>query len=650
MSSSVIGALRVNLGLDSAQFEKGSKRAQSSLATMKKQFMAVAAVASALGVALSGLAMRGAADIDKAAKAARRLGASVGGYRALELAAGEAGVSLSTLTDAVQTMDREVARGSKNAVGALGKLGLAVADLDGLDADQKLALISDRVAEMGLSTGEASALLQDLGIRNREMLLAVLAGGDAFRSARADIEDYGLALSQVDSEKIELANDRIGRLALVGQYLAQEVALKIVPAFGALAKAMTDSLREGGALRAMIDGLVDNLGRMATYLAVAVTGFGVRFVGALVAAQIATLSLSGALAFLRGALIRTGVGALIVGLGELVYQFSRLVVAAGGFGNALELLKDVALGVWDKIKAGGEVLLYGLQIVFNDIEYAWILMVGRLATSWGEFLDSIANTQIGGMLGFEGGNAESALAGQAALMGANTDALARTMGKLADAKERLGAPISGLEELRAAMAAAGNETNTAADAADRFNAALGETGGAAGGAAAGLQQIEPAVDSLKSQMDALKSSFASAFEGLLTGAKTAKEAISDLLASLAKLLINKAFESLWAGIGGAFKIPGFATGTSYAPGGMALVGERGPELVNLPRGSQVLNANQTRNAMAGGKQQVEIILRAPAGFTAEQIGQVQGISLKVTETRIAANNRAQGDARYLMGG
>ncbi len=45
-------------------------------------------------------------------------------------------------------------------------------------------------------------------------------------------------------------------------------------------------------------------------------------------------------------------------------------------------------------------------------------------------------------------------------------------------------------------------------------------------------------------------------------------------------------------------IPGFAAGTNFAPGGTALVGERGPELVNLPRGSQVLTANQTRG-MAG---------------------------------------------------
>lgn len=36
-----------------------------------------------------------------------------------------------------------------------------------------------------------------------------------------------------------------------------------------------------------------------------------------------------------------------------------------------------------------------------------------------------------------------------------------------------------------------------------------------------------------------------------------------------------------------YHIPGFASGTSYAPGGFARVGENGPEVVALPRGSQV---------------------------------------------------------------
>lgn len=42
----------------------------------------------------------------------------------------------------------------------------------------------------------------------------------------------------------------------------------------------------------------------------------------------------------------------------------------------------------------------------------------------------------------------------------------------------------------------------------------------------------------------------------------------------------------------------FADGTDSAPGGLAMVGERGRELVNLPRGSQVIPNHRTENLMA----------------------------------------------------
>ena len=51
------------------------------------------------------------------------------------------------------------------------------------------------------------------------------------------------------------------------------------------------------------------------------------------------------------------------------------------------------------------------------------------------------------------------------------------------------------------------------------------------------------------------------------------------------------------GFGGSSGVPGFATGTTSAPGGPALVGEQGPEMVYLPQGAQVTNAAQTRQAM-----------------------------------------------------
>ena len=47
-------------------------------------------------------------------------------------------------------------------------------------------------------------------------------------------------------------------------------------------------------------------------------------------------------------------------------------------------------------------------------------------------------------------------------------------------------------------------------------------------------------------------------------------------------------------------ISSFAGGTSYAPGGLALVGERGPELMHVPRGAQIYNNQQTHSMMNSG--------------------------------------------------
>jgi hypothetical protein len=45
---------------------------------------------------------------------------------------------------------------------------------------------------------------------------------------------------------------------------------------------------------------------------------------------------------------------------------------------------------------------------------------------------------------------------------------------------------------------------------------------------------------------------------------------------------------------------GYAEGGRSLPGGLALVGERGPELVQLPGGANVFNSSDTRGMLGGG--------------------------------------------------
>jgi len=82
-----------------------------------------------------------------------------------------------------------------------------------------------------------------------------------------------------------------------------------------------------------------------------------------------------------------------------------------------------------------------------------------------------------------------------------------------------------------------------------------------------------------------------------------------LFTSIPKSIGNAIIDLINGGIKGAFSgipilgdhipsIPHFAAGTSFAPGGLSLVGEKGPELVNLPRGAQVYTNQQSQQMMS----------------------------------------------------
>lgn len=95
--------------------------------------------------------------------------------------------------------------------------------------------------------------------------------------------------------------------------------------------------------------LVENLDRIATYAIVAAGAFAGKFVAGLIAARVATFSLAGAFAFLRTAIMRTGIGLLIVGVAEVIILFGKMSKAVGGVGPLIELLKDAFLEALGKI-------------------------------------------------------------------------------------------------------------------------------------------------------------------------------------------------------------------------------------------------------------------------------------------------------------
>lgn len=103
--------------------------------------------------------------------------------------------------------------------------------------------------------------------------------------------------------------------------------------------------------------------------------------------------------------------------------------------------------------------------------------------------------------------------------------------------------------------------------------------------------------------------------GLVTG--VGKSFVNGLIGIIESSL-RTAVRGLPGDVEKKINLPRFAGGTAFAPGGTALVGERGPELVSLPRGSQVMTNDKTRQIVGSQAQTINITIQAGAFMGSQQ--------------------------------
>lgn len=141
--------------------------------------------------------------------------------------------------------------------------------------------------------------------------------------------------------------------------------------------------------------VINNMDRILITVATFAGFMAGRWVVAFVAARIATFTLVGALTALRGALIRTGIGALIVGAGELVYQFTRLVKGAGGFGNAMDLLAAVVVEAWGRMGEAVEAMRWRADAAWQGLKGSIYLMLNNTVANVVWFGNRVVGTFVG---------------------------------------------------------------------------------------------------------------------------------------------------------------------------------------------------------------------------------------------------------------
>ena len=180
------------------------------------------------------------------------------------------------------------------------------------------------------------------------------------------------------------------------------------------------------------------------------------------------------------------------------------------------------------------------------------------------------------------------------------------------------------------------------------------------------KDIQKPYDALQQSFQAIGQTVSDAFKGMITGATSWKDAMRGI--------INSVIDQLWQlyvvqqivgfvtkALGGVgVPLPGpvesvspfmkAANGTINSPGGMTWVGERGPELVNLPRGSQVIPAHRAQS-MGGGGVTVNVDARGSADPAAVRAQVEQGILQAAPAIIAAAQARTvQGLRRPRLGG
>ncbi|TGD61985.1 phage tail tape measure protein [Tabrizicola sp. WMC-M-20] len=267
------------------------------------------------------------------------------------------GIEQEKLADILKDVNDRVGDFLQTGGGPMKDFFESVAPRVGVTADQfarlsgpeALQLYVDTLERAGLSQQEMTFYLEAMASDATSLIPLLRNGGAEMARLGDQAASLGAVLDTDAIEALRRTQAALGTVALVFEGLRNRIAVAVAPSVEALAKAFVALASDGGILRTAIDALIGNLGRLATYAGTFASVMAGRWVAGLAAAALSVRGLATALVILRGALIRTGIGALIVGAGELVYQLSQLVTRVGGVGEALRLLGDLAREVWSRI-------------------------------------------------------------------------------------------------------------------------------------------------------------------------------------------------------------------------------------------------------------------------------------------------------------
>ena len=289
---SVVGALRVVLGMDTGAFEDGAKRAANKVGDFGTQMKAVFA-----GVGLERIVERtfdflvhsfkdGVAHAiefaDQTGKTAQKVGVSVEQLSALRVAATLSDVSMESLSNGLGKLSKnmvDAAGGTKEAKDKFDALGISVRDSTGQlkSPVQVLAELADKFEHSADGAGKTATALNLLGKGGKDLIPLLNEGGNSLREFADVAERMGLIVGKQTAEQSQKLNDNLKILKLASEGLTNQVVAQLLPALVNLSGQFADTAKKGDLTRAAANYIVDAITKFTVATAEAVVT--VQFLG-----------------------------------------------------------------------------------------------------------------------------------------------------------------------------------------------------------------------------------------------------------------------------------------------------------------------------------------------------------------------------------
>jgi hypothetical protein len=191
----------------------------------------------------------------------QRVGVSVETLSVWKPAAEQSGVSGESFEKGLRKLSTtmlEAATGSEDAARGLEAVGVEFKNQDGTlrATDQVLLDLAERFKAMPDGAEKTALAVQLFGKSGAELIPFLNQGRDGINELAAEMQALGVQMSSETAAQAGNFNDALDKLKLATTSIGNQIIASLLPALNDMAGGMVESAKQGGTLRAILDGVV----------------------------------------------------------------------------------------------------------------------------------------------------------------------------------------------------------------------------------------------------------------------------------------------------------------------------------------------------------------------------------------------------------